>query len=152
MNKNAAVLILVCAMAPLPVLAQSATYRSVMPDGKIIYGDKPAPGAKESKKLNLAPLNISTPQPAPDNSAAAEKATANATRDAQIAEAKQKLDAAKRALEAGREIREGDRIGLAKGSGGTSRPSEQYTDRVKQLEDAVANAQRELDDLQRDVR
>ena len=47
---------------------------------------------------------------------------------------------------------EGDRIGLAKGSGGTSRPSEQYTDRVKQLEDAVANAQRELDDLQRDVR
>ena len=137
------------------MLFRSATYRSVMPDGKIIYGDKPAPGAKESKKLNLAPLNISTPQPAPDNSAAAEKATANATRDArdaQIAEAKQKLDAAKRALEAGREIREGDRIGLAKGSGGTSRPSEQYTERVKQLEDAVANAQRELDDLQRDAR
>lgn len=126
-------------------------FRSVMPDGKIIYGDKPAPGAKESKQVNLAPLNISTPAPAPEGAAAAkaEKAEAAANRQAQVAEAKQKLDAAQRALEAGRVEREGDRIGMAKGG---ARLNDAYLERVKQLEDAVASAQRQLEEVQREAR
>src|SRR5258706_14142314 len=35
-------------------------FRSTMPDGRIIYGDKPAPGAKESKEVTVQP-NIAEP-------------------------------------------------------------------------------------------
>ena len=34
-----------------------AVFRSVMPDGKVVYGDKPAPGAKEAKQVNLASMD-----------------------------------------------------------------------------------------------
>jgi hypothetical protein len=124
-------------------------YRSVMPDGKIVYSDKPAPGAKESKKVNLAPLNISTPQQAPDTAQTQPGGAAPTDKSAELAAARQKLDAAQKALEAGREQREGDRIGVAKGGSASSRPSESYLERVKQLEDSVAAAQKEVDEAQR---
>ena len=44
-----------------PAAHAQAVFRSVMPDGKIVYGDKPAPGAKESKQVNLPPPNIAAP-------------------------------------------------------------------------------------------
>ena len=52
----------VVAAAQTPAQAP-AIYRSVMPDGHIVFGDKPAPGAKESKPLVVRPSNISTPGP-----------------------------------------------------------------------------------------
>jgi hypothetical protein len=119
-------------------------YRSVMPDGKIVYSDKPAPGAKESKKVNLAPLNISTPQQGTSSAPTDPAGAAPADKSAELVAARQKLDAAQKALEAGREQREGDRIGVAKGGGATSRLSESYLERVKQLEDAVQAAQKEV--------
>jgi hypothetical protein len=123
-----------------------------MPDGKIVYSDKPPPGAKESKKLNLAPLNIATPQQAPDTPQTAAPADAPAIdKNAELAAARQKLEAAQKALTEGREQREGDRIGVAKGSGATSRPSESYLERVKALEDGVAAAQNELNAAQRNA-
>ena len=141
----------------LLVLAFSATtahaqgvFRSVMPDGKIVYGDKPAPGAKESKQVNLAPLNISTPtqgsQGSPDAGAGA---AAPGNNNAEVAAARQNLAEAQKALDAGREQREGDRVGVAKGGGASSRLSEGYLQRVKALEDAVAAAQKQLEDAQR---
>ena len=145
----------------LLVLAFSATtahaqgvFRSVMPDGKIVYGDKPAPGAKESKQVNLAPLNISTPtqgsQGSPDAGAGAGAgAAAPGNNNAEVAAARQNLAEAQKALDAGREQREGDRIGVAKGGGASSRLSEGYLQRVKALEDAVAAAQKQLEDAQR---
>lgn len=143
----------------LLVLAFSATtahaqgvFRSVMPDGKIVYGDKPAPGAKESKQVNLAPLNISTPtqgsQGSPDAGAGA-GAAAPGNNNAEVAAARQNLAEAQKALDAGREQREGDRIGVAKGGGASSRLSEGYLQRVKALEDAVAAAQKQLEEAQR---
>ncbi len=41
-------LLLLLAMLATGAHAQ-AVYRSVMPDGKIVYGNKPEPGAKEAK-------------------------------------------------------------------------------------------------------
>ena len=141
-------LLLALAFAAATAHAQGV-FRSVMPDGKIVYGDKPAPGAKESKQVNLAPLNISTPTPgapaSPDPGASADAPNNNA----EIAAARQNLEAAKKALEAGREQREGDRVGVAKGGGASSRLSEDYLQRVKALEDAVAAAQKQLEDAQR---
>ena len=60
------------ALAAATAQAQGV-FRSTMPDGRIIYGDKPAPGAKESKEVTLQP-NIAEPPkvvaPAPSPSRA----------------------------------------------------------------------------------
>ena len=143
-------LLLMFALAP--AAHAQAMFRSVMPDGKIVYGDKPAPGAKESKQVNLAPLNISTPtqgsQGSPDAGAGA-GAAAPGNNNAEVAAARQNLAEAQKALDAGREQREGDRVGVAKGGGASSRLSEGYLQRVKALEDAVAAAQKQLEEAQR---
>jgi hypothetical protein len=133
-----------------PVVHAQGMFRSVMPDGKIVYGDKPAPGAKETKQLNLAPMNVASPPQAPDTTQTTNPADpAPVDKNAEINAARQRLEAAQKALNEGREQREGDRIGVAKGGGGTSRLSEQYLDRVKSLEDAVATAQQQLESAQR---
>ena len=116
-------------------------------NGKIVYGNKPEPGAKEAKQVNLAPLNIASPPP--PAASTTDPASPAGNNNTELAAARQNLDAAKKALEAGREQREGDRIGVAKGGGATSRLSEEYLQRVKSLEDAVASAQKQLDDAQR---
>jgi hypothetical protein len=123
-------------------------FRSEMPDGSVVYGDKPAPGAKEVKKITLPPSNIlttprqtappSTPTPAP----AAKKPAAD-TPDAQVVRAEEELRAAQAALEAGRDAREGERVGMV---GGNSRLSEAYFERIRSLEAAVAAAQKKLED------
>jgi len=136
-----------------PAANAQGMYRSVMPDGKIVYSDKPPPGAKESTKLNLAPLNIATPQQAPDAPPPANPADgAPVDKAANLAAARQKLEAAQKALAEGREQREGDRIGVAKGGSASSRLSESYLDRVKALEDNVAAAQQQFDAAQRAAR
>ena len=70
---------------------------------------------------------------------------------AAVSAARQRLEAAQKALADGREQREGDRIGVAKGGAGTSRLSESYLERVKSLEDNVAAAQQQLDAAQRNA-
>jgi hypothetical protein len=144
-------ILLLLALAPGATTAQAqAMFRSVMPDGKIVYSDKPAPGAKESKRVNLAPLNIATPQQASDTAAVPPGgATAAANGEAELTAARKNLEAAQKALAEGREQREGDRIGIAKGG---SRPSDSYLDRVKGLEDAVTTAQQQLENAQRSAR
>ena len=143
-------LLLILTLGATPAHSQ-AMFRSVMPDGKILYGDKPAPGAKDSKRLNLAPLNIATPQQAPDTVVAPPATTLPAANnDAELAVARQNLEAAQRALAEGREQGEGDRIGIARIGG--SRPSDAYLDRVKSLEDATTAAQQRLDNAQRAAR
>ncbi|MEO7726881.1 MAG: DUF4124 domain-containing protein [Burkholderiales bacterium] len=142
-------LLLMFALAP--AAHAQAMFRSVMPDGKIVYSDKPAPGAKESKQVNLKPLNIVAPvagTPAPgDVPPLPGNSNAN---NAEIASARQNLEAAQKALDAGREQRDGDRVGIARpGGAGGSRPSDEYLQRVKSLEDAVTTAQTQLDAAQR---
>jgi hypothetical protein len=124
-------------------------YRSKMPDGRVVYGDKPAPGAVESREVDQSRQNIAVPQrpvaaPAPADPAAKKKAAAELGSEQRVTNAQKALDAAKAALEAGRELKEGDRIGVAKQ--GASRFSESYEERVKKLEDAVAAAQKALDE------
>jgi hypothetical protein len=146
-------LLLALALAATTAHAQGV-FRSVMPDGKIVYGDKPALGAKESKEVNLPPPNIMAAPPAPASPPAgsAEPPTLKGDSNADVVAARNKLDAAKKALETGSEQREGDRIGVAKGGGATSRLSDAYLQRVKALEDAVASAQAQLDAAQRAAR
>jgi hypothetical protein len=146
---------LLTALALAASLAHAQTvFRSDMPDGSVVYGDKPAPGAKETKKITLPPPNISTTprqtapasKPTPDPTSApasAAKKPAVDTPDAQVLRAEEELKAAQAALEAGRDAREGERVGMV---GGNSRLSEAYFERIRSLEAAVAAAQKKLDD------
>ncbi len=134
-----------------PTAHAQAVFRSVMPDGKIVYGDKPAPGAKESKKVSLPPPNIAAPTqrpavPADPNAPAGDAGNIEATA------ARQNLEAAKKALEAGREPLPGERTGIvSKGGAAHSQLNDAYQQRIKSLEDAVTAAQNQLDSTQRGV-
>ena len=117
-------------------------FRSEMPDGRVIYGDKPAPGAKESRKVDVSNPNIATPvQPSAASSPTAQQQSLDAA-DNEVKIAQQDLDNAKAALESGREPQPGERIGIA---GGGSRLTDAYQQRIQSLEQAVAAAQQRLD-------
>jgi len=138
-------LLITLALAAATALAQQPQpiFRSVMPDGKVIYGDKPAPGAKESRRVDVSSPNIATPaQPGAVSAPTPQQQAADAA-DAQVKAAQQELQAAKAALEAASEPREGERIGIA---GGGTRLTDAYFQRIKSLEAAVAAAQKKLDD------
>jgi hypothetical protein len=127
------------------VVGQGYYFQSIMPDGRKVIGDKPAPGAKEVHKMPLTRGNTSTPlsnpgQPA--EGAATRQQTLEAA-DAEVSEAERNLAAAKAALEAGREPQASERIGIAKGG---SRLTEAYAKRIQSLESGVTSAQKQLDD------
>lgn len=136
-----AILLIAFALAAAAAHAQGV-FRSTMPDGRIIYGDKPAPGAKESKEVTLQP-NIALP-PAPQAAPAPSPQQKDFDKaDADVKKAQQELDRARAALAAGGEPQEGERIGTKSGA---SRLNDSYNQRIKSLEDAVVAAQARLDD------
>ena len=140
-------LLIVLALAATAALAQ-VIFRSEMPDGRIIYGDKPPPGAKETKQVPVSKPNIVAPVATPQESANAEAQFQNRTAAAAAAErvrnSERALEQAKANLESGRELQENDRTGIAR-KGGTQ-INENFAARVKALEDAVTAAQKNLDD------
>jgi|SRR5688572_1564365 len=126
--------------------AQGFYYQSTMPDGHIIVGDKPAPGAKEVKQIPLRAGNIAAPVKPPPQAGPAPGGDAPQAADSSVPDvrtAQQQLDAAKAAVEAGREPLPGERLGTA---GGKSRLTDAYFERQKALAQAVATAQKRLDD------
>ena len=141
-------LLIALALAATAAIAQ-VIFRSEMPDGRIIYGDKPAPGAKESKQVPVSKPNIVAPVASPQEKATEAELAKNRKDAAAAAErvrnAERALETAKADLEAGRELQENDRTGIAR-KGGTQ-INENYGTRVKTLEDAVAAAQKNLDEV-----
>ena len=131
-----------------------AIYRSVMPDGRVIFGDKPAPGAKESKQVQLRPSNISTPGPtsSPTQSANQPQSRQSSVEaaSADVAEARKNVDRARATLEAGRTPNPDEMIGNVNSGKGKStggmRTTEAYDERIKALERDVEAAQRQYDE------
>jgi len=130
--------------------AAQTLYKSIMPDGQVIYADKPVPGAAKVETQRPAPAPRSTapaPQaapmpgggaaPLPGSDAAPREAAAQRERDA-----RQALASAEAALASGKEPREGERTGIA---GGGTRLNDSYWARQKSLEAAVQEARRNLD-------
>ncbi len=144
----------VVALMALPAREGAAQpiYRSVMPDGSIVYSDKPTPGARDARELELPPPNIALPEPtgtsgASGVSAGAQGAPPASRLDAaqdEVVRASDALDAARAALEAGREPQAGETMGTA--IPGRARRTDAYVQRLKSLEDGVARAQKRLDD------
>jgi len=139
-------LILVVLLA-LPAAAQTL-YKSTMPDGRIVYGDKPAPGAAkvEESKIDTSSKGLggSTPRETEALQNLEKSRGKREATGARLQAAEEALRQAEAARAAGTEPLPGERVGTA---GGASRLNDAYYARQKKLNDTVENAQRNLDQL-----
>jgi hypothetical protein len=128
-----------------PAVAQTL-YKSTLPDGSVVYGDKPAPDAVKVEEtrpdISKGGIGGTTPREA---EALKQMEKARGKRE----ESESKVEAAEKALRdaeaaraAGKEPLASERIGTA---GGASRITDDYYARQKKLDDAVEKARRELD-------
>jgi hypothetical protein len=137
--------LLAAALLLQPAVAQTL-YKSTLPDGRIVYGDKPAPDAvkvEESRPdVKKGGIGGTTPR---EQEALKEMEKARLQREGgqdKVTAAEQALRNAEAARAAGKEPLASERIGTA---GGASRITDDYSVRQKKLEDAVEKARRELD-------
>lgn len=128
-------------------------YKSVLPNGRVVYGDAPAPNAKRSEEIF-----VERHAPNPEDAQAAQRAlamtrqqllrdaTARTARlkqlDNQIADTYGQLKDAESRREMGTEVQEGDRQGR--------RLASRYSQRQRVLEGAVERARQQLDRLVRE--
>jgi hypothetical protein len=132
----------------------AAIYKVRLKDGSIAFTDRPPPGATILEKREFEP-SPSTPSAPTAPSAEARKREAAAVdervrrraqeaeqADAAVAAAERALAKAKDDLEKGREPGEGDFMGTARK--GFARHSPAFEERVRALEQAVAEAQARL--------
>jgi hypothetical protein len=123
-------------------------YRSTMPDGRVIFGDKPASGAERvetidpsSRPVNAVPLGSRNEEASQQLELRRQQRAAHQT---EIREAEEALRAAKAAQVAGKEPLPGERRGNVNGS---SRLTEEYWERQKALKADVAKARKRLNAL-----
>jgi hypothetical protein len=137
-----------CLLAVLllqPAVAQTL-YKSIMPDGSVVYGDKPAPDAvkvEESRPdIKRGGIGGATPR---EQETLKEMEKARAQREAgqeKVRAAEQALRDAEAARAAGKEPLASERLGTA---GGGSRITDAYYERQKKLDADVEQARRELE-------
>jgi len=147
MARNVVILASFVAAALLLQTAVAQTlYKSTMPDGSVVYGDKPAPDAAKVEEtrpdIKKGGIGGTTPR---EQDALQEMEKARQQREGgqeKVTAAEQALRNAEAARAAGKEPMASERIGTA---GGASRLSETYFDRQRKLEEAVEKARRELD-------
>jgi len=137
--------IVAAALLLQPAVAQTL-YKSTMPDGSVVYGDKPAPDAAKVEEtrpdIKKGGIGGTTPR---EQETLKEMEKARQQREGgqdKVQAAEQALRDAEASRAAGKEPFAGERIGTA---GGASRLNEAYYDRQRKLEEAVTKARRELD-------
>jgi hypothetical protein len=128
-------------------------YKSIMPDGSVIYGEKPAAGAKKVDTIETPTAKTGTSTITPEEQARAAESRLRAVapavppgRGQEAQDARLALKNAEAAREAGKEPLPTERLGLA---GGGSRLSDAYFARQKSLEDAVAAARKRVEEATR---
>ncbi len=150
------VLIVVACFGSAAGFAQTV-FKSTMPDGRVVYGEKPAAGAARVETLEPVPPKAGIPGLTAEEKARAaqidrERAGAGAAvnrGERELDDARRQLQQAEAAREAGKEPLPGERIGIA---GGGSRLTEAYHARQKSLDDAVETARKRVSDAQRALR
>jgi hypothetical protein len=135
----------IAALAVRPAAAQ-VLFKSTMPDGRIVYSDKPQPDAVkvEETRPDISKRGIGGTT-SREQDALKELETARLKREGGgevVRAAEQALRDAEAARAAGKEPLPGERIGTA---GGASRLNEAYFDRQRKLDEAVEKARRALD-------
>ena len=138
---------LAAALLLQPAVAQTL-YKSTMPDGRIVYGDKPAPDAVKVEEtrpdIKKGGLGGTT---AREQEALKELEKTRLQREGgqeKVTAAEQALRNAEAARAAGKEPLASERIGTA---GGGSRITDAYYERQKKLDADVEQARRELEQL-----
>ena len=135
----------ICALASAALCAQ-VLYKSTMPDGKVVYGDKPVPGAVkvEQQKPDTSKAGIQTTQPG--DPAALKKMEQDRLKGErageQVRAAEKALRDAEEALAQGEEPLPGERTGTA---GKGSQLNEAYWKRQENLKKDVERARLNLE-------
>jgi len=140
-----------CAVVLESRAAEQTVYKSVQPDGSVVYGDAPVKGAVRNEKIKIQVDTLGTEA----DVAAAKRALDSsrrkmlhdfATRDARrrkldtdIADARRRLETVEANRDAGRIVQAGDRQG--------NRLTPKYWDRQRNLGVAVRQARTTLDRL-----
>jgi len=120
-------------------------YKSTMPDGRVIYGTEPAHGAQRVETMKPVDSTGVKPVGPKDEKTLQQQQgqrDRQAARDSEIQQAEQALRDAEAAQVSGKEPLPGERQGTA---GGASRLTDEYWQRQKALEDAVADARKRLE-------
>jgi hypothetical protein len=147
MARNVVILASFIAAALLlqPAVAQTL-YKSTLPDGSVVYGDKPAPDAVKVDEtrpdIKKGGIGGTTPR---EQEALKEFEIGRLQREGgqgKVTAAEQALRNAEAARAAGKEPLASERIGTA---GGGSRIADAYYERQKKLDADVDMARRELD-------
>lgn len=138
---------LLVALMPLTGSAQTL-YKSVMPDGRVVYSDKPPPGAVkvEEKKADTGKRGVTAPsarEKAALNKMTQERLAREAAQD-RVRRAEIALHDAEVAQQMGKEPRPNERQGTATGA---QRLTDGYWARQKQLEDNVDKARKDLEQI-----
>jgi hypothetical protein len=124
-------------------------YKSTMPDGKVVYGQKPNPGAERVDEIAPPPTQTGTATVTAQEKLRLEQQTKARTQSAgaqnELENARRQLELAESGREGAKEPLPGERVGLA---GGGSRLSEAYHQRQKSLDAALAVARKRVADLQ----
>lgn len=140
-----------CIVALAAGAEERTFYKSVLPNGRVVYGDAPAAEAKRSDKITVRTDTLSSRDDAEAAKRALQMSRAQLLKDAaaraarlaqldvEIAAAYDGLKAAETQREAGREFQEGDRQGR--------RIRPRYVERQHKLETALRQARRRLDQL-----
>ncbi len=134
----------------LAVVSQPATadtaLRSVDRDGNITFSDERVPGSVESERISIdapAPSRDSLNESQREAQAIIDKAnridTGNQRETQQGQSAEQRVESARKQLDASKVVREGDRIGKA---GGGTRLSPEYLERVRLAEQILKEAEK----------
>jgi hypothetical protein len=125
----------------VPSVAAQTVYRSTMPDGRVVFGDRPEPGAATvtSSEPNTSKTGVQVLPPGAERSVEKIQSTrqrneASADKLRQAEEAVRKAEAA---VANGKEPLPGERIGTA---GGASRLNDSYWARQKKLQQDLVTA------------
>lgn len=132
--------------------ARATIYKSVMPDGRVIYGEQPQTGARTVEK---SVVNVNDTGVQPISREAVEGANRRASKRSQVLDevsrevqaAEVDLRAAENEREAGREPLPGERLGIVEPGIGT-RLTEEYFQRQQMLEERMENARKRLEKAQ----
>ena len=134
------------------LLAQSATaqelYKSVSPDGRVTYSDKPPADAvkTEKKKLDTSKQGVAPPTER-EKSTLQQLESGRKTRESaqdRVRKHEIALHDAEVARDMGKEPQPSERLGTA---GGNQRLTDEYFARQKKLEANVERARRDLDNV-----
>jgi hypothetical protein len=139
--------VIVAALSVQPASA-ATVYKSTMPDGSVIFGDQPEPGAKkvESSKPDTSDTGVELLDPGDGKRLREMEEEREEGEEAQDdrRQAEADLRKAEEALANGKEPRPGERIGTA---GGASRLTDEYWRRQENLQKDVTEARERLDNL-----